>query len=148
MGEEEFEERLACLNALYGSSCDGAHHLTPVESRKDHIDVFGAKIEEGEIYYRRHRETGPGYDVFKVSRQSMETILELIFYRNEGLQSLAGDIGRKIKELDDEKLIEAFSKLEGLLKSPDKPPPSKRQTPQRKPSDKPRPRPDGIKRIK
>lgn len=146
MSDEEFEDRLSCLNALYGSGMDGANLWASVESRKDHIDEFDSPIKKGEVYYRRDRAEW-GYNAFKVSRESMETLLDLIFFENESFQGFAKDISEKIKNEEMRKMQEAMSKFDVAHKSHTGPR-LKPKRPRKKPSDKTRPRPEGIKRIK
>ena len=82
MNDEEFDAKLDCLNALYGSRFHGMSKWEYVEARKRHTDEFGDTIQASEEYFRRNRG-GFAYDMFKVSRRSMETILELLFFKNE-----------------------------------------------------------------
>ena len=145
MNDEEFATRLDCLNALYGSRSSAVTRWKYVEARKKHTDEFGDTIQKGEVYFRRHRG-GFGYDVFKVSRGSMEKILELLFFDNQPFQTFAEELKAKLKKQDDKELQEA---MQGAFDSPamnftEKP----RSKPAKKPTNKKRPPPDGFKRIK
>jgi len=145
MNDEELEARLDCLNALYGIKLHGAERWKYVEARKQHTDEFGRTVEKGEVYFTRHRG-GFGYDVFKVSRRSMEKILELLFINNEPFLAYTRELKAKLKKQDDRELQEAFQRAfdEPDMKSTKKP----RNKPIKKSTGKKRPRPDGFKIIK
>ena len=145
MNDEEFDVKLVCLNVLYGSGFHGMSKWEYVEARKQHTDEFGRTVEKGEVYFTRHRG-GFGYDVFKVSRRSMEKILELLFVNNEPFLAYTRELKAKLKKQDDRELQEAFQRAfdEPDMKSTKKP----RNKPIKKSTNKKRPRPEGFKRIK
>lgn len=111
--EAELREMVAKLNAL------GAQ-ISPwreTSARKEHADLFGERIERGEVYFKR--EDGPAYDNnIKLSRLSMERFLVALFSGNCGLDHLAS----QIREDREQKRIEEsrrFSPVESLLKNSD-----------------------------
>ncbi len=145
MNDEEFDVKLVCLNALYGSGFHGMSKWEYVEARKQHTDEFGDTIQASEVYFRRNRG-GFAYDMFKVSRRSMETILELLFFKNEPFLAYTRELKAKINELGDKELKEAFQRA---FDEPDMKPTKKpRNKPIKKSTNKKRPRPEGFKRIK
>lgn len=144
MNDEEFDAKLVCLNALYGSRLHGAKRWEYVEARKEHIDEFGDSIQKGDLYLRRYRE-GFAYDVFKISRRSMETVLEMLFLNNESFLAYAAELRGKIEERDDKEMVDAFKLLD---KPPMKPTGKPKSKPIKNPTGKKRPRPEGFKVIK
>jgi len=92
--EEDFGKDLRRFNALISKFPS----WKPTKARKKHTDKFGKKIEEGEVYFKR--SYGLGDDVLKLSRESMEQVLFVIFFRNSGLSDLADElIKERMEEL-------------------------------------------------
>jgi len=48
MNDEEFDAKLACLNALYGGTLFGEGIWKSVKAAKEHTDHFGDNISRGE----------------------------------------------------------------------------------------------------
>ena len=110
MNDEEFEAKLACLNALYGGTLLGEGIWKSVRAAKEHTDHFGDNISRGEIYYKR--DILGSYDVFKVSKDSMLRMLELLFYDNPSLLIFAEGLRDEIKERKGNALREAAKVFE------------------------------------
>ena len=87
------------------------------QARKEHEDLFGETIQDGETYFKR--EIGAAWDsVIKLSRLSMERLLYALFSANLGLQ----EVGEEIAQQRQEELLEAhrrFSPVEALFRKRD-----------------------------
>ena len=105
--EEDFEKYLGRLNALTSEYTPWQH----TKARKEHEDEFGDIIKEGEIYFKR--SYGGGYDaVLKLSRRSMEILIDCVFNDNFFLESIAD----KIKEARWERLKNEHARYSPLSK--------------------------------
>lgn len=73
------------------------------KARKGHIDIFGAKIKEGEDYFKK--KTGLSVvDVAKLSFRNMELILYALFFNT-----------LKIKNITDILLKDEFEKMRNAI---------------------------------
>ena len=75
--DEEFRVHLEALNGLH-------HELSQwqgTSATKDHVDEFGDTINSGDNYYSRPLG-GSVSAVLKLSRRSMETLLDCLFSTN------------------------------------------------------------------
>lgn len=108
--EDKLWKDVRRLNALLGSYSA----FVETTARKEHEDEFGNKINEGELYFKR--QVGEGYhQVVKISKNSMNQIIEIIFGRSQHLVDLAD----KILEADMEKLRNAMEKMSNMFHPPD-----------------------------
>jgi hypothetical protein len=90
---EEFDDMLDKLNALNPS----AFPWQRTNARKEHKDLFGEAIRDGEVYFKRQVGAGWGDDI-KLSRLSMERMLYALFGLNPGLEGLAEEIYKARRE--------------------------------------------------
>ena len=94
----EMFERLNSLNEYFPWQFKRA--------QKEHLDLFGEKIQIGETYFRQHF-TGSYSDDIKLSEQSMERVLYVLFAANPNLV-LQADL---VKEEHVEKTRKAIDKV-------------------------------------
>jgi hypothetical protein len=87
--DERFFELLDMLNALTPEYAP----WQPTQARKEHVDLFGVRIEPGEVYFKRSYGVAWGQDN-KLSRGSMERLLWSLFEGNFGLQDFAGRVAQ------------------------------------------------------
>lgn len=91
--DDELQAYVKLLNTLYYPSDE----WRLVRARKDHDDLFGDQISEGEFYYKR--EYGAAWDdVIKVSRRSMDALMYCLFCGNLELERLTKDLERQRQE--------------------------------------------------
>jgi hypothetical protein len=108
---EEFDDMLDKLNALNPS----AFPWQRTKARKEHEDLFGETIRDGEIYIKRQVGAGWGDDI-KLSRLSMERMLYALFPANPSLEGLAEEvIEARLKER--QKAHRRFSPLNALSRA-------------------------------
>lgn len=95
--DEEFREMVEKLNGLNPS----VFPWKWTTARKEHEDLFGETIRNGEVYFKREIGVGWG-DAIKLSRLSMERMLYALFSANPGLEGLAEEICEaRLKELQE-----------------------------------------------
>jgi hypothetical protein len=103
--DEEFREMVEKLNAL----TPFAFPWQPTTARKAHEDHFGEAIQDGEVYFKR--QVGAGWsDAIKLSRLSMERMLDALFSANPGLEGIA----ERIHEARQEEMREAHQRYSPL----------------------------------
>ena len=78
-------------------------------ARKEHVDLFGEVIKNGESYYRRHVGAGWG-DVVRLSRLSMERLIYVFFHTNPLLREIA----KEFYEIEFERLRQMHAKYNPL----------------------------------
>lgn len=83
------DERLLEMCAYCGGQPDTRDHV-PSRVLLDDLDLFGVRIEEKDVYYKRDRG-GFGNDV-KLSQQSMDRICVAVLFDNRLLASLSDKI--------------------------------------------------------
>lgn len=105
--EQEFRERLAMLNAL----TDVDFQWQWRTARKNHIDEFGDAVRAGEQYFRRDC-VGAYHDVIKMSRASMEKLLEAMFRGNQFGALICAKLAANLKAQHDAELRKAVNALE------------------------------------
>lgn len=90
---DKLTELVACLNA-FGSEYS-PWQLT--KARKQHIDVFGKVIGDGEYYYKCH--IGVAFDdVIKLSESSMDRLCYILFRSTFTLKPIAEQILKKKRD--------------------------------------------------
>lgn len=77
-------------------------------ARKDHKDEFGKQVKGGEEYFTR--ETGP-FDRLKLSRDSMDILIYVLFNDNSGLHNLTDGLLEKERE----RMHEVMNKLGEII---------------------------------
>ena len=97
---DDLNEKIGLLN----STLDFNEWRT-VNSRKEHKDIFGEQIEEGEVYYKRDLDSR---DALILSVHSMHRFLYVLLNGNFVLE----EIYEKLKERKIEKLTKALESLE------------------------------------
>jgi hypothetical protein len=108
----DVDELLGRFNALFG----GWNEWRPTSARKEHQDLFGEVICDGEIYYKR--QMGPAWDdVIKLSRLSMERLLYAVFYGNSRLENIAA----RIEQAEQSRLQEEHDLCSPLTDLPSNP---------------------------
>lgn len=78
---EHFWEAVRTFNALYSDL-----GWTKSRAQKDHIDVFGKKVETGEDYFKR--QVGGYHQTEKLAMSSMERLVYLLIVNNPALAEL------------------------------------------------------------
>jgi hypothetical protein len=78
--DEDLSEAVHRLNGLF----DVYRPFQTTRARKDHIDIFGIPIEEGETYYRRQCGEWFGSEI-TLSAASMEKVCGAILFNNSWL---------------------------------------------------------------
>jgi len=112
--DEQFSKLFAMLNALYFDSSD-FFVWRAVVARKEHEDEFGITVRSGEKYYKQ--EYGSAFDeVNKLSRQSMEHLLFLLFNGNFQLQKWCEAMLKEKERLYKESLAKIPSPLDMIMK--------------------------------
>lgn len=100
--EADFKKAFAAFNALAAYD----EQWQPTTARKDHEDIFGKRIRDGELYYKR--QIGPAWDaVIKVSQLSMERLVYIVMAGNLSLQAL----GKTLQEQRFKALQEAHARF-------------------------------------
>ncbi|MDQ7831133.1 MAG: hypothetical protein RDU30_05340 [Desulfovibrionaceae bacterium] len=99
MSDDEFDHFLELLNALEGYS--GAWNQTT--AKKEHIDQFDEKINQGDIYYKRQYGNSNS-QVYKLSHQSMEKILIILFHGSLQLRQ----VGEHFFKIEQKKTLSLF----------------------------------------
>jgi hypothetical protein len=103
--DEELKELLDMLNALMPENAP----WRPTRARKEHVDLFGARIEPEEVYFKRTYGAAWGEDN-KLSRESMKRLLWSIFEGNFGLQGFA----RRVAQERENRLMEMITRTSPL----------------------------------
>ena len=112
--DEQFSRLFSMLNALYFDSSD-FFVWRAVVARKEHEDEFGVVVKNGETYYKR--QYGNAFDgVDKLSRQSMERLIFLLFNGNFHLQKWCETILKEKERLYKESLAKLPSPLDMIMK--------------------------------
>lgn len=100
--EAEFQKALDRLNAF---SMDLKWQAT--YARQEHVDEFGIKITYGELYYRKRVSYSSSFAV-KLSRESMEKLLDLTVQIHPGMEQIAD----KLLMAREQGLLDAVAMLE------------------------------------
>lgn len=77
LSNDQLNDLVRKLNACYPEY----HHWSLKKAQKKHIDLFGQEINEGVYYYRARIDNNLSSDL-KLSEQSMERLLYIIFINN------------------------------------------------------------------
>ena len=102
------------LNALYFDIYD-FFVWRAIVARKEHEDEFGVVVKNGETYYKR--QYGNAFDgVDKLSRQSMERLIFLLFDGNFQLQKWCEAMLKEKERLYKESLAKVPSPLDMIMK--------------------------------
>jgi hypothetical protein len=95
--DDALYEMVSRLNTLFPESAP----WRPIKARREHNDLFGNVIGDGDVYYGR--QVGAGWDdAIRLSRVSMDTLLYALFTRNPGLREAADEVVRlRVKRMSD-----------------------------------------------
>ena len=97
--EDELSEMFNKLDAL-SDRMSGAWQES--RAQKEHTDIFGETVYEGQYYFKR--TIGPGFhNVLKLSRVSMDRLLHAVFADNQQLQFIAEQFQEK--QLEDMRAV-------------------------------------------
>jgi hypothetical protein len=97
--EDELSEMFNKLDAL-SDTMSGAWQES--RAQKEHTDMFGETVHEGQYYFKR--TIGPGFhNVLKLSQVSMDRLLHALFAGNQQLQFIAEQFQEK--QLDDMRTV-------------------------------------------
>ncbi len=96
--EEELSKNIDLLNALLNPYREWRY----TTAKKDHEDLFGVTIKEGEGYFKR--DYGQAWDdVIKMSRESMDKFIHCLFNGDFHIQRLAEALQKnRIEEMQKE----------------------------------------------
>ena len=104
--EKEFDEQLRWLNAINSPYFPWKW----TRANKEHVDQFGETIQSGELYLKR--ASGPGVQVVKMSRRSMELFLDALFCGNEVGKGLCGAIADRSAKKEQEEFKRMVARLD------------------------------------
>ncbi|NDY58908.1 hypothetical protein G3N56_19405 [Desulfovibrio sulfodismutans] len=102
MSDDDFDHLFKLLNALSGNT----YAWNQTSAKKEHIDQFGKKINPGDVYYKR--QYGNSYSQeLKLSRQSMENILTILFHGSLQLRQ----VGEHFFKIEQDKILSCYKNI-------------------------------------
>ena len=114
--EDELSDMFKKLDAI-SDQMSGAWQES--KAQKEHTDIFGETVHQGQYYFKR--TIGPGFhNVVKLSQASMDRLLHAVFAGNPQLQFIAEHFQKK--QLDDMRaVLNKFQSPASVRQSAEKP---------------------------